>query len=50
MTSRKLNVKLVPLHDTHLKLGEHSGTYIETIFSVGYRFQPSRIEPPVVVP
>ena len=24
------------------KLGEHSGTYIETIFSVGYRFQPFR--------
>ena len=24
------------------KLGEHSGSYIETIFSVGYRFQPFR--------
>lgn len=24
------------------KLGEHSGIYIETIFSVGYRFQPFR--------
>ena len=24
------------------KLGEHSGLYIETIFGVGYRFQPYR--------
>jgi DNA-binding response OmpR family regulator len=24
------------------KLGEHAGTYIETIFGVGYRFQPFR--------
>ncbi len=26
------------------KLGEHSGTYIETIFGVGYRFQPFRAQ------
>jgi DNA-binding response OmpR family regulator len=50
--SNQIRTRTLDVHIRRLrkKLGEHSGTYIETIFSVGYRFQPSRIEPPVVVP
>ncbi|MGA2590326.1 MAG: winged helix-turn-helix domain-containing protein [Bryobacteraceae bacterium] len=37
--TRTLDVHILRLRR---KLGEHSGKYIETIFSVGYRFQPFR--------
>jgi len=42
--SDQIRTRTLDVHIRRLrrKLGEHSGTYIETIFSVGYRFQPFR--------
>src|SRR5580693_8364161 len=42
--SNQIRTRTLDVHIRRLrkKLGEHSGTYIETIFSVGYRFQPFR--------
>lgn len=42
--SSQIRTRTLDVHIRRLrkKLGEHSGTYIETIFSVGYRFQPFR--------
>ena len=43
--SNQIRTRTLDVHIRRLrkKLGEHSGTYIETIFSVGYRFQPFRV-------
>ena len=40
--SNQIRTRTLDVHIRRLrkKMGEHSGTYIETIFSVGYRFQP----------
>jgi DNA-binding response OmpR family regulator len=48
--SNQIRTRTLDVHIRRLrkKLGEHSGVYIETIFSVGYRFQPFRA--PRVVP
>lgn len=42
--SNQIRTRTLDVHIRRLrkKLGEHSGAYIETIFSVGYRFQPFR--------
>ncbi|MGA2133230.1 MAG: winged helix-turn-helix domain-containing protein [Bryobacteraceae bacterium] len=42
--NNQIRTRTLDVHIRRLrkKLGEHSGTYIETIFSVGYRFQPLR--------
>ncbi|MGO4881261.1 MAG: winged helix-turn-helix domain-containing protein [Bryobacteraceae bacterium] len=42
--SNQIRTRTLDVHIRRLrkKLGEHSGSYIETIFSVGYRFQPYR--------
>src|ERR1700689_1409209 len=42
--SNQIRTRTLDVHIRRLrkKLGEHSGVYIETIFGVGYRFQPSR--------
>ena len=42
--SNQIRTRTLDVHIRRLrkKLGENSGTYIETIFSVGYRFQPFR--------
>jgi two-component system alkaline phosphatase synthesis response regulator PhoP len=42
--SNQIRTRTLDVHIRRLrkKLGEHSGNYIETIFSVGYRFQPFR--------
>jgi len=42
--NNQIRTRTLDVHIRRLrkKLGEHSGTYIETIFSVGYRFQPFR--------
>jgi two-component system alkaline phosphatase synthesis response regulator PhoP len=42
--SNQIRTRTLDVHIRRLrkKLGEHSGSYIETIFSVGYRFQPFR--------
>jgi len=42
--SNQIRTRTLDVHIRRLrkKLGEHSGAYIETIFSVGYRFQPYR--------
>lgn len=42
--SNQIRTRTLDVHIRRLrkKLGEHSNTYIETIFSVGYRFQPFR--------
>jgi|SRR5580658_2212971 two-component system alkaline phosphatase synthesis response regulator PhoP len=42
--SNQIRTRTLDVHIRRLrkKLGDHSGTYIETIFSVGYRFQPFR--------
>lgn len=42
--SNQIRTRTLDVHIRRLrkKLGEHSGIYIETIFSVGYRFQPFR--------
>jgi len=41
-TANQIRTRTLDVHIRRLrkKLGEHSGTYIETIFGVGYRFQP----------
>jgi two-component system, OmpR family, alkaline phosphatase synthesis response regulator PhoP len=43
--SNQIRTRTLDVHIRRLrkKLGEHSGVYIETIFSVGYRFQPFRV-------
>ena len=42
--SNQIRTRTLDVHIRRLrkKMGEHSGVYIETIFSVGYRFQPFR--------
>jgi DNA-binding response OmpR family regulator len=42
--SSQIRTRTLDVHIRRLrkKLGEHSGIYIETIFGVGYRFQPFR--------
>src|SRR5271170_2107555 len=42
--SNQIRTRTLDVHIRRLrkKLGQHSGAYIETIFSVGYRFQPFR--------
>jgi two-component system, OmpR family, alkaline phosphatase synthesis response regulator PhoP len=42
--SNQIRTRTLDVHIRRLrkKLGDHSGTYIETIFGVGYRFQPFR--------
>jgi DNA-binding response OmpR family regulator len=42
--SNQIRTRTLDVHIRRLrkKLGAHSGAYIETIFSVGYRFQPFR--------
>jgi two-component system, OmpR family, alkaline phosphatase synthesis response regulator PhoP len=42
--SNQIRTRTLDVHIRRLrkKMGENSGTYIETIFSVGYRFQPFR--------
>ena len=42
--SNQIRTRTLDVHIRRLrkKIGEHSGIYIETIFSVGYRFQPFR--------
>jgi hypothetical protein len=42
--SNQIRTRTLDVHIRRLrkKLGQHSGTYIETIFNVGYRFQPFR--------
>ena len=42
--SNQIRTRTLDVHIRRLrrKLGEHSSTCIETIFSVGYRFQPFR--------
>jgi DNA-binding response OmpR family regulator len=42
--SNQIRTRTLDVHIRRLrkKLGENSGAYIETIFSVGYRFQPFR--------
>jgi DNA-binding response OmpR family regulator len=42
--SNQIRTRTLDVHIRRLrkKLGQHSGTYIETIFSVGYRFQTFR--------
>ena len=42
--NNQIRTRTLDVHIRRLrkKLGEHSGSYIETIFSVGYRFQPHR--------
>ena len=42
--SNQIRTRTLDVHIRRLrkKMGEHSRTYIETIFSVGYRFQPCR--------
>jgi DNA-binding response OmpR family regulator len=50
--SNQIRTRTLDVHIRRLrkKLGEHSGTYIETIFSVGYRFQPFRAPRLVTMP
>ncbi len=42
--SNQIRTRTLDVHIRRLrkKLGNHSGTHIETIFGVGYRFQPFR--------
>lgn len=42
--SNQIRTRTLDVHIRRLrkKMGEHSNVYIETIFSVGYRFQPFR--------
>ncbi|HTQ58510.1 MAG TPA: winged helix-turn-helix domain-containing protein [Bryobacteraceae bacterium] len=42
--NNQIRTRTLDVHIRRLrkKLGQYSGAYIETIFSVGYRFQPSR--------
>jgi len=42
--TNQIRTRTLDVHIRRLrkKLGEHAGTYIETIFGVGYRFQPFR--------
>jgi DNA-binding response OmpR family regulator len=42
--SNQIRTRTLDVHIRRLrkKLGEHAGVYIETIFGVGYRFQPFR--------
>lgn len=42
--TNQIRTRTLDVHIRRLrkKLGEHSGVYIETIFGVGYRFQPFR--------
>ena len=44
--SNQIRTRTLDVHIRRLrkKLGVHSSTYIETIFSVGYRFQPFRAQ------
>jgi len=48
--SNQIRTRTLDVHIRRLrkKIGEHSGVYIETIFGVGYRFQPYRA--PKLVP
>jgi two-component system alkaline phosphatase synthesis response regulator PhoP len=43
--NNQIRTRTLDVHIRRLrkKLGENSGAYIETIFSVGYRFQPARL-------
>jgi DNA-binding response OmpR family regulator len=47
--TNQIRTRTLDVHIRRLrrKLGEHSGTYIETIFGVGYRFQPYRTPRPI---
>lgn len=42
--NNQIRTRTLDVHIRRLrkKIGEHSGVYIETIFGVGYRFQPFR--------
>jgi DNA-binding response OmpR family regulator len=42
--SNQIRTRTLDVHIRRLrkKIGDHNGTYIETIFGVGYRFQPFR--------
>src|SRR5947207_15954773 len=42
--SNQIRTRTLDVHIRRLrrKLGEHAGLYVETIFGVGYRFQPFR--------
>lgn len=42
--NNQIRTRTLDVHIRRLrkKMGEHSGVYIETIFGVGYRFQPFR--------
>jgi len=43
--NNQIRTRTLDVHIRRLrkKIGEHSGVYIETIFGVGYRFQPFRL-------
>ena len=43
--SREIRTRTLDVHTRRLrrKLGAYSGQYIETIFGIGYRFQPFRV-------
>jgi DNA-binding response OmpR family regulator len=47
--TNQIRTRTLDVHIRRLrkKLGEHAGSYIETIFGVGYRFQPFRTPRPV---
>ncbi|MFN7999092.1 MAG: winged helix-turn-helix domain-containing protein [Bryobacteraceae bacterium] len=47
--NNQIRTRTLDVHIRRLrkKIGEHSGVYIETIFGVGYRFQPFRAPRPV---
>ena len=47
--SNQIRTRTLDVHIRRLrkKLGSYSATYIETIFGVGYRFQPFRVPKPV---
>ncbi len=47
--NNQIRTRTLDVHIRRLrkKLGEHSGVYIETIFGVGYRFQPFRTARPM---
>jgi DNA-binding response OmpR family regulator len=46
--NNQIRTRTLDVHIRRLrkKLGQHSGVYIETIFGVGYRFQPFRAQRP----
>src|SRR5579864_3888327 len=47
--TNQIRTRTLDVHIRRLrrKLGEHSAAYIETIFGVGYRFQPYRAPRPI---